>query len=92
MTGRYVLANGYVRVRTEAVGRDRWALEHRLVMETSLGRSLYPDEQVHHKNGDKADNNLGNLELWVRRQPTGQRVEDVLAWAHEIINRYGSVS
>jgi hypothetical protein len=59
-------------------------------MEQSLGRSLLPGENVHHKNGNKQDNRPGNLELWVKFQPNGQRVEDMLAWAHEVIARYES--
>lgn len=47
-------------------------------MERHLGRQLLPWETVHHKNGHRADNQLGNLELWVRAQPAGQRLEDVL--------------
>jgi hypothetical protein len=70
----------------------RWILEHRHVMEVTLGRSLFPGENVHHINGDRLDNRPENLELWVTRQPHGQRVEDILAWAHEVIARYGSVS
>jgi len=70
----------------------RWMLEHRHVMEVTLGRPLFPGENVHHINGDRLDNRPENLELWVTRQPHGQRVEDILAWAHEVIARYGSVS
>jgi HNH endonuclease len=63
-------------------------LEHRQVMETVLGRELYPNENVHHKNGVKTDNDPGNLEVWVVSQPTGQRVEDVVAHAEEMLRRY----
>lgn len=62
--------------------------EHRVVMEEMLGRRLLPGENVHHKNGVRHDNRPGNLELWVTHQPRGQRPEDLLIWAREIIERY----
>lgn len=37
--------------------------EHRIVMERALGRTLGRHELVHHKNGDKRDNRLDNLEV-----------------------------
>lgn len=47
-------------------------------MEQSLGRNLQKNEHVHHKNGDRSDNRLDNLELWSgKKDPKGQRQIDL---------------
>lgn len=41
-----------------------YVLEHRLVMERMLGRYLRPEEVVHHKDGNKKNNDITNLVLF----------------------------
>lgn len=53
-----------------------------------LGRALEDDEQVHHRNGNRLDNQVDNLELWSTSQPSGQRVAEKLDWALSMLQRY----
>lgn len=65
--GRHVASNGYVKVclgegHPDADQRG-YVYEHRLIASRMLGRSLLPGEIVHHKDGDKANNDPSNLEV-----------------------------
>src|SRR6266567_4663512 len=86
MEGSYLTSSGYRRIVIPGRGH---MLEHRYVIEQKLGRYLLPGENVHHIDGNKLNNAPENLELWVTRQPQGQRIEDAVAWAREILQRYG---
>lgn len=64
--GGLYIAGGYAKVKVkEHPAKDKrgYVLLHRLVMEDHLGRYLNNDEFIHHKDGNKLNNELSNLEL-----------------------------
>ncbi len=81
---------GYVRLIVPGIGTEpsRDVLEHRYVMEQRIGRTLLPEETVHHVNGIKTDNAAENLELFSSRHGPGQRVIDKVQFAIEILTLY----
>lgn len=66
--------SGYLMIKV----KGRWMLEHRFVMEQKLGRPLEKHERVHHKDGNRSNNSLSNLELWKvkKKDPAGVRAAD----------------
>lgn len=78
--------DGYVYVWDRE--KQKVFLQHRVVMESIIGRPLISSESVHHKNGQRKDNRPENLELWSKTQPAGQRVEEKCNWAIEILKLY----
>jgi len=83
--------DGYVRLFIPGhpnAQKTGYVLAHHVVMAELIGRPIARDETVHHKNGHRGDNRPENLELWVSRQCKGQRVEDLVTWAKELLMRY----
>jgi transposase len=88
-SGREVTDSGYVKVccpnhpHRDARGH---VFEHRLVMEMKLGRYLLSEEVVHHKDYDRRNNRIENLELFpnqkahvawhIKNDPAWQPVKD----------------
>lgn len=65
--GRSVASNGYVLIRVGVAHHladvRGYAYEHRLVAEGKLGRRLVSGEQVHHLDGNRANNDSANIEV-----------------------------
>lgn len=90
--GWYKASNGYIYIwDPEHPNADKrgYVAEHTKVMAEVLGRPLFPEEEVHHRNRQRDDNRPENLELWARgRQPPGARVSDLVEEAVRILRLY----
>jgi len=68
--GRKKTSTGYIEIllkpndpfRSMAL-RSGYVKEHRYIIAQHMGRCLYPGEVVHHKDGNKTNNDLSNLEI-----------------------------
>lgn len=90
--GRIKDTNGYIQIWTPNHPNRKcsgYIHEHRLVMSEYLGRPLTDKENVHHKNGIRDDNRIENLELWVSKQPSGQREEDLIKYYKRFLEERG---
>lgn len=99
----YVNSQGYRVIRVNG----KSMLEHRKIVEDMLGRSLLPDERIHHLNTVRSDNRTdgpfrlhpgtgymrsGNLEIRVvGKHPMGGSVGDFLEYADMLRERYGDM-
>jgi hypothetical protein len=81
--------NGYrISNRSYCIGKREYVYEHRKVVEEFLGRPLRREETVHHKNGNRQDNRLENLELWSSRHGKGQRVSEKIDFCKSFLQDY----
>lgn len=81
--GKRVHKSGYIYILIDEddpmrcmAGREAIVFEHRLVMARHIGRPLTDNETVHHRNGNKTDNRIENLELWIGNHSNGIRLDD----------------
>ena len=85
--GRVELSTGYVMLYSPkhpaANPKHPYIFEHRLVMEEHLGRYLLPSEVVHHKNRDRADNRVENLEVF---SSNGEHLKE--EWRYQWSRKY----
>ena len=90
--GKYTDGNGYMLVWAKGhpnANCNNMVKEHILVMSEHLDRPLNDDETVHHKNGNKLDNRLENLELrLIDNHPAGITTEDAIAHALRVLATY----
>lgn len=61
---------------------------HRYVMECFLGRKLNSNEIVHHKDGNKLNNDINNLELLTRAEHIKKHYEEIGGKENQFKKKY----
>jgi hypothetical protein len=72
--GRSIDGKGYYKLNINLIepqfhcmcDKSGWVLEHRYIMAVYLGRPLTRKEIIHHKDHNKSNNDVSNLELTTR--------------------------
>jgi hypothetical protein len=68
-------SQGYIeQIINNPKGKTKYKLQHRLVVESLIGRKLLKEESVHHRNAIKIDNHPKNLIAFIN-EPTHKRFE-----------------
>lgn len=77
----HVIPGGYRRLSvpcSSGTRKRKWMLEHRFVWECAHG-PLPDGATIHHKNGNRLDNRLENLELFIGNHGVGSSLLDIAA-------------
>lgn len=74
--GFYIDSHGYKHVRING----KYISEHRHIMETHINRKLKKHEVVHHKDNNKLNNQITNLEITTSSQNSKYHHRDVKIW------------
>lgn len=69
-TDGYILEN--MGTKSKNSKGARYKLQHRIVMEKHLGRKLLRNEIIHHKNANRSDNRIENLQIMTQSEHAKQ--------------------
>jgi len=68
--------SGYMEITR---GKNKGRLEHVVIIEKMIGRKLFANECVHHKDKNKSNNNIENLQLMTRSEHASHHAKENIA-------------